>query len=255
MQGSLNTGQSTDRAVPANAVLPPVFWGLPVIAVGLSLGVFMKDSPAAWQFFVSLLGLLYLFWLVCIFRIHQVLARETSNTYPIKPGNALFLNVIAGPIAAAIAWQVCCAATRLLLQVDDLIGEVMPDCLPIANSAVMLLQQYGTYLAVTLACAIGVFCQMKEFAGLRNFLSSRSAGAGFNLAAIAAPVVGVSLVAPGCLWLLCTASAAPNWVYEIDFRQHSLAFAYVFCLAAFAMLAVINHQLAAALRCKVATES
>jgi hypothetical protein len=248
MQGSLNSTQSINRPWWSNSVLPPVLWSLPVICAGFFGSMIVSVSGAASEFFLGLLGLLYLFWLICVFQIHLVLARETNNLHPVKPGSALLLNLLAGPVAAFVASQICTSATRIALQLDDLVAEVMPNCLPIAHSAVMLLQHYGVYLAVAMACVAGVFFQMKAVKYLRRFVESRSEWTGRNLTPLAAAVLGVSLVAPGCLWLLGTASTAPHWAQALDSRQGIYMLAFACCFLAFGILGLINKQIAQAVK-------
>jgi hypothetical protein len=246
MHSPANDPRATKHTTGWPTSLPPVIWSVPAIGAGIGILLLRLNVPNMPGFSLELLSALYAFWLLCIWQIHRVLAFHTQGTYAIKPLPAVILNVIGGPLSAWLASLLCEQLLRALNASSDLIGEVMPSSLPVINSAVSLMGQYGTILAVAIACGAAVCCQEKIFVTLRAFLEDRHQSIGRHRSLVAAGLLGIALATPGVLWLLGSSAIAWQFTGDPGWKMRLEIISYACASLSFAILIWMTSRLRAA---------
>ena len=199
-------------------------------------------------FGLELLSGLYAFWLLSIWQIHRVLRFHTEGRFAVKPLPAVILNVIGGPLAAWLSSLLCEQLLRMLNACSDLVGEVMPSSLPVINSAVNLMEQYGTLLAVAIACGAAVCCQEKIFVNVRAFLEDRHQSIGRHRSLMAAGLVGIALATPGILWLLGSSAIAWQFTGDPAWKMRLELISYACATLSFGILIWITARIRAAVK-------
>jgi hypothetical protein len=175
--------------------------------------------------------------------MHRVLEIETHGSYPLKPHTIILFGILSGPPAPAIAAYFCEQMLRVLSWLTDLIADVLPNSLPIVNSATTLMESYGTLLAIAIAAGAAVSCQSKWLLCLRHFFESRNQSLGRHRTMLLASVIGIAMVAPGCLSILGSSGFAWQLTGTPEWNERLLYISFACCLVAFMPLLWLNYLL------------
>jgi hypothetical protein len=243
MQIPANNPKSHINRLNWQTSLPPVTYSLPIWIAGLFIAVYGASTPGFRSAVIDLMWVLYLFWLLCLWQIHRVLEQETRGAYPAKPNRVLFLSIVAGPPAPAIAAFACEQSLKLLAWLTELISEVLPNALPIVNSATNLMEIYGTLLAIAVAVGAAVSCQWQWWLSLAEFFAKQGQQLAPQRAMLSAAVIGIALAAPGSLSLLGTNGYAWQITGSPEWNERLIFIDYTCCLLAFLPLLWLNRRL------------
>lgn len=192
------------------------------------------------------LAALFGLWAVCDWQIHCRLYNASNGTYAFRPWLPTALSMAAGILAPPAISLAMNEILQFMPRVSDLIGDVLPNALPIANSAITLLENYGTMFAVAVAVSFSVCMQWKIMLALRAFLAARELPLGRHRSSIAAAVLGMCLSIPGCLFILGANGILWAFTLEADWHNRVLLAGFACCCASYLILGWINKRVSQA---------
>jgi hypothetical protein len=233
-----NTTQSSwDNALPALILTAPA------ITAGAFV-LLLSNAPGTIARFSELgLGLLYAVWTAAVWQIHRNLSRHSNGAYPIKPLQAVIFTLLSIPSGAWLASYLVSGLSTVLNKISDLVGDVLPSSLPIVQSGIMLMDQYGALLGIAVAFGTAVSCQLRMTVALRETMAAHNQRLGRHRSMVAAGMLGVMLSAPGCLWMLGNSSIVWRMTSDPGWETRLFIASYACVFFSFGMLAWLNRKL------------
>jgi hypothetical protein len=243
MQNSANHSINNSSRSSWHNALPSLILTAPAITAGAFV-LLLSSAPGTFARFSELgLGLLYTLWTASIWQIHRNLSRTSNGTYPIKPAQAAAFTLLCIPSGSWLATQLVNGLSTVLNKLSDLIGDVLPSSLPIVQSGIMLMDQYGALLAIAVAFGTAVSCQLRMIVPLRDTIAAHNQRLGRHRSMVAAGMLGVMLSTPGCLWMLGNSSIVWRMTSDPGWETRLFIASYTCVFFSFAILAWLNRKL------------